>query len=134
MAESYRMLADFIVVVHFLYVIFAVGGLAFIFFGAAFRWKTARNPWFRVVHLVAVVLVGLETAAGFVCPLTSWEYNLRRLSGGQIERNVSFMARLANEIIFYDLPERVLAVMHIAFGLLVIATFILFPPRFQRKE
>jgi hypothetical protein len=134
MAQFYSLLADFVVVIHFLYVLFAVGGLVFIFLGAARRWKTAKNLWFRVIHLVAVVLVGLEAATGFVCPLTNWEYDLRLLAGSPVEQNVSFVARLARAIIFYDLPEWVFAVMHIALGLLVIATFILVPPHFQRKK
>jgi hypothetical protein len=134
MKESYSLLADLVVTVHFLYVLFAVGGLVFILLGAGFGWKIARNASFRIIHLVAVGLVALEAATGVVCPLTTWEYDLRHLAGGPAEQYVSFLARLARLIIFYNLPGWVFTIVHIAFGLLVVATFILVPPWFERKK
>jgi hypothetical protein len=37
-------------------------------------------------------------------------------------------------ILFYDFPHWAFTLMHIAFGLLVVLTYILIPPRFQRKK
>jgi hypothetical protein len=130
----YLLLADIVVLIHLLYVLFAVGGLVFILAGAGCGWAAARKPWFRITHLVAVGLVALETAVGMVCPLTNWEYDLRRLSGVPVEENVSFVARLTHLLIFYDLPEWVFTVVHILFGLLVVVTFILVPPVFSSKK
>lgn len=131
MGASYVLLADFVVLIHFLYVLFAVGGFVFILAGAGWGWAAARKPWFRITHLVAVGLVALEAAAGMVCPLTNWEYDLRRLSGAPVAENISFVARLAHLVIFYDLPEWVFTVVHILFALLVVLTFILVPPVFS---
>lgn len=134
MNEFYRLVADTIVVVHLLYLALTVGGLIFIISGAVLGWRTARTPWFRIAHLLAVVLVALEAAAGITCPLTEWEYDLRQLAGGPVEGNISFVARLARHIIFYDLPEWVFTLIHSTFGLLVVATFLVIPPRLTKKE
>ncbi|HAR96828.1 MAG TPA: DUF2784 domain-containing protein [Deltaproteobacteria bacterium] len=134
MGGLYVLLADCVVLIHFLYVLFAAGGLVFILAGAGCGWAAVRNPWFRITHLVAVGLVALEAAVGIICPLTNWEYHLRRLSGGSVDENISFVARLARLLIFYDLPEWVFTVVHILFGLLVVVTFILVPPVFGAKK
>ncbi len=82
---------------------------------------------------MAVGLVAVEAATRINCPLTVWEYDLRQLTGQAVE-NLSFIARLVRLIVFYDFPSWVFTVMHIAFGLLVVFTYIFIPPRFQRKK
>ena len=134
MKAFYGLFADLIVVVHLCYVVFAVGGQAFVLLGAMCRWTAIRSRLFRISHLVAVALVAVEAATGIDCPLTAWEYHLRLLRGQAVEQNLSFIARLVRLIIFYDFPHWVFTVMHIAFGLLVIFTYILIPPRSQRKK
>lgn len=133
MQGDYPLLADLIVIFHFLYVLFAVGGQIVIIFGGFLRWRWIRNLTFRVVHLISVVLVAVEAFIGVLCPLTVWEYNLRRLSGQTVDRDISFIARLVRTVIFYDFPSWVFTLMHITFGFIVILTFVLIPPRFHRQ-
>jgi hypothetical protein len=134
MNTFYVLSADLLVVIHLFYVMFAVGGQAFILLGAILGWKGIRSPLFRIGHLAAVALVALEAALRIDCPLTVWEYDLRRLAGHGGQEHLSFIARLARLIIFYNFPAWVFTVMHIAFGLLVIFTYVLIPPRFYRKK
>ena len=134
MQALYRLCADLIAVAHFFYVLFAVGGQAFILLGAFCKWRAIKNALFRISHLLAVGLVALEAALGIDCPLTLWENDLRRLGGQAIEQNLSFIGRLVRLIIFYDFPRWVFTVMHIVFGLLVVLTFVLIPPRFPRRK
>jgi len=61
-------LADVVLVVHFLFVMFVAGGFAIIWIGAAAGWKWVRNFWFRVAHLAAIVFVAGEALAGIWCP------------------------------------------------------------------
>jgi len=133
MQSGYSLLADLIVVFHLLYVIFAVGGQIVIIVGGFLRWRWIRNLIFRLVHLASVVLVGIEAAIGILCPLTVWEYNLRRLSGQATGEDISFVARLVRMVIFYDFPTWVFTIIHVSFGLFVILTFVLIPPRFHRQ-
>ncbi len=120
-------LADLILVIHFLFVLFVVGGLALIWIGAAAGWRWVRNRWLRIAHLAAIFLVAAETLLGMVCPLTVWEDALR---GAPIE--TSFIARWVHRVLFYSFPEWVFAVAYVVFALAVAVTFRLVPPR--RRE
>ena len=52
-------------------------------------WEWVRNWWFRVAHLVAILIVAAEAFLDIPCPLTEWEYRLRELwPGGQKRRHV----------------------------------------------
>lgn len=128
----YALFADLLVLFHFSYVSFAVGGELFILAGAFLKWGVVRNLAFRIAHLVAVVFVALESLVDVLCPLTEWEYNLRELAGQRVEREISFIGRLLRKIIFYDFPSWAFTLMYMGFGALVILTFILIPPRRKR--
>ena len=117
-------LADLILVVHFAFVLFVVGGLALIWIGAACGWRWVRNFWFRIAHLAAIVFVAAESLAGIWCPLTIWEDALR---GAHAEK--SFVARWIHRILFYSFPEWVFTVAYVVFALVVIASLWLVPPK-----
>jgi len=74
------LLADVVLVVHFAFVLFVVGGFALILAGAALGWRWVRNRTFRYSHLAAIVFVAAESLVGMACPLTHWEHVLRRTS------------------------------------------------------
>jgi hypothetical protein len=67
----YRALADLTVLVHFAFVLFVVGG-AFL----VLRWR--RLAW---VHVPAAIWGALIEFAGWICPLTPLENQLRALGG-----------------------------------------------------
>ena len=117
-------IADVILVVHFAFVLFVVGGLALIWAGAWRRWHWVRNFRFRVAHLAAIGLVACEALIGMACPLTEWEYLLR----GARADGSTFIERLLAPLIFYELPARAFTLMHVGFALLVALTFWLAPP------
>jgi len=123
-----RLLADLIVVLHLGYVLFVVAGLLLIWIGVLLGWGWVRRPAFRVPHLVCTVIVPLEALGGMVCPLTTWERALR-VSAGQRPDELSFVARLVRDVLFYQAPQRVFTVCYVVFGLLVLATFFLVPIR-----
>ena len=129
MSAGYGFAADAIVVFHFGYVLFAVGGELVVLLGWLLRWRWIRNLAFRIVHLASVVVVAVEALIKVLCPLTDWEYRLRLLAGQTVEEEIPFMARLVRRIIFYDFPAWVFTLTYILFALLVAATFLLVPPR-----
>ena len=81
-------LADAVLVVHVLFVLFVVGGFVLILAGAG-RWSWIRDRTFRVSHVAAIVFVAAEALLGVTCPLTRWEDTLRAI--GHDER--SFIGR-----------------------------------------
>jgi len=118
------MIADAILVVHFLIVLFNVGGLVVVWIGAPLRWHWIRNPWFRYLHLAAMGFVAAEALLGIACPLTVWEDALR---GGA--RPESFVGRLVRWLMFYQAPEWAFATAYVAWALATLATLRLVPPR-----
>jgi len=122
------MMADAILVVHFLIAGFIVAGLVAVWLGAALGWHWVRNPWFRYLHLAAIALVAGEAVLGIACPLTVWEDLLR---GGA--RAESFVGRWVRALLFYQAPEWVFTVAYIAWTLATLATLRLVPPRRNRN-
>jgi polyferredoxin len=131
--NTYRFLADAIVAVHFAYVAFVFVGMAAILAGIALRWSWVRNFWFRTVHLLLISIVVAESLCGIVCPLTTWEDSLREANGESTEAG-SFIGRWAHDLLFVDAPPWALTTCYVAFGLVVLAAFILAPPRRLRSK
>lgn len=118
------MLADAILVLHFLFVLFVVGGMASILAGAALRWSWIRARRFRSLHLGAILLVAAESLAGIACPLTVWEDALRR-AGAQ---DAGFAGRWVARLLYYDFPESVFAAAYTVFALAVVLAWRVVPP------
>ena len=69
---SFRVLADLVVGLHFLFVVFVViGGLL------VWRWR-----WVMWLHIPAAVWGALIELGGWICPLTPLEKSLRAKAGG----------------------------------------------------
>ena len=117
-------LADAVLALHVLFVLFVVGGFALILAGAR-RWRWVRNRAFRIAHLAAILLVAAEALLGVTCPLTYWEDVLR--AAGREER--SFVGRWLAWLLYYDLPEWAFALAYAAFALAVIWSWSAIPPR-----
>ena len=124
----YRLLADAIVVVHFAFVAFVVLGMLAILVGLWRRWRWVRNFPFRIAHCLAIAFVALESLVGVICPLTTWENQLRELGGGTGQPG-SFIGRWVHRLIFLDLPPWVFTACYCLFAAAVLATLILAPPR-----
>ncbi len=126
------LLANLIVLVHFAWVAFLVFGLLAIVLGIAFRWGWVRNKWFRLIHLAMIAIVVGEAIAGVPCPLTIWEHRLR-VSAGQTTFDGDFIAYWVHRLIFFEAEPWVFTVVYLAFGLLVLGTWIVAPPRWKWK-
>jgi hypothetical protein len=103
----YRLMADFVLVLHAAFVAFVMlGGLLVL------RWP--RAAW---VHLPAVLWgAGIEFFGG-LCPLTPLEIQLRRLAGDQ-GYDVGFIEHYIVALLY---PDGLTRNVQIALGLLVVA-------------
>jgi len=118
------LLADVLLVTHFVIAAFIVGGLLLTWLGAALGWQWTRNPWFRYLHLGAIAFVAAEALAGLACPLTVWEDMLR---GGV--RPESFIGRWVQRLLYYQAPEWVFTVAYVLWTAATLLTLWLVPPR-----
>lgn len=117
-------LADALLVVHFALAAFITGGLLLVWFGAAAGWRWVRNPWFRYLHLAAILFVAAEALLGYACPLTLWEDLLR----GGVQPH-SFVGRWVYRLLYYRAPEWVFATAYALWALATLVTLRLVPPR-----
>lgn len=124
------LLADALSAVHLGFVSFVSVGEVLILLGIAFRWRWIRNARFRLVHLAAISIVALESVLAIRCPLTVWEHELRTAAGQSVE-DISFVGRLIQSLLYYDVPEDVFRAFYIGFAVLVVVTFVIAPPRWR---
>lgn len=133
MADLYQILADIVLAIHVLVVAFVVLGLILILAGNRLGWRWVNNVWFRLAHLGAIGVVVAEAWLGIVCPLTTLEMWLRSKAGldGYTD---SFIEHWLQQILYYEAPAWVFIAAYTVFGLLVVASWWRFPPRWRRPK
>jgi hypothetical protein len=129
----YSLLADLVVVIHLAYVAYILVGLALILVGLGRRWRWVRNPWFRLTHLAAILIVVLELVFKATCPLTTLEVKFRSLAGQPITE-ATFAERVMYYLLSGWLPGSVTNSVYVMVALVVSATFVFAPPRRGRLQ
>ena len=114
--------ADAVLLLHALFVGFVVIGLLLIFAGKIRQWAWVRNPWFRLAHLLAIVVVVVQTWFGAICPLTTLEMTLRSRAGDAVYPG-SFVAYWLDAILYYQAPQWVFAVCYTLFAAVVVGSW-----------
>ncbi|MDM0022054.1 DUF2784 domain-containing protein [Variovorax saccharolyticus] len=103
MGISDRLLADAVLLLHGLFILFAV-------FGGLLVWRWPRLAW---LHLPAAAWAGWVVSAGWICPLTPLENALRR-SAGEAGYSGGFVEHYLLALIY---PEGLTRPLQIALGL-----------------
>lgn len=114
------LLADFVLVVHFIFVLFVVVGFLVIVGGRFIGWSWIYHRVFRIVHLVAIGFVIAQSYLGQLCPLTIWE-NVLRVRAGQGSYQESFIRHWLQRLLFYDAEPWQFGIVYTVFGILVLA-------------
>lgn len=125
----YAIAADIVLALHVGVAIFVVGGLALIVFGNITCW--ARLVWvnsrlFRLTHLAAIMVIVAEAWAGRVCPLTTLEMWLREMAGEATYAG-SFIAHWMSQLLYFNAPPWVFALVYSLFAVGVAATWVIYP-------
>jgi hypothetical protein len=128
---QYRIAADLVLAAHASFVVFVILGLALVVAGGFRGWRWIRNPWFRIGHLLAIGIVVAQAWLGVICPLTTLEMTLRRRAGDAVYDG-SFIAHGLETLLYHQAPPWVFAVCYTAFGLLVVASWVMVRPRCGR--
>ncbi|QIB50847.1 MULTISPECIES: DUF2784 domain-containing protein [Pseudomonas] len=127
----YQTLADMVLITHVMLVAFVVLGLVVIILGNLRHWAWVNNLWFRLAHVSTIGVVVAEAWLGVVCPLTLLESWLRQQAGTGGYQG-GFIEHWLQSVLYYNAPEWMFVTLYTLFGLLVVATFWWFPPRFKR--
>jgi hypothetical protein len=129
----YDLLADVVVAIHLSYICYVIFGQAAILLGLMRRWGWIRNPYFRLSHLAAIVIVAGESLLELPCPLTLWEDRLRALAGHAAKQG-SFICRGLDALIFYDLEPSAFTWIYVGFAAIVIVTLVMASPRWRQAK
>jgi hypothetical protein len=124
----YLITADALLLIHALFVGFVIFGLILILIGKWRGWNWVSHFWFRLVHLLAIAIVVLQSWLGVICPLTIWEMNLRTIAGDQTYTG-TFIAHWLGQLLYYRAPAWVFVLLYTAFGALVVASWFWVRPR-----
>lgn len=104
---SYGLLADVVVVVHALFIVFAVLG------GLLALWR----PWIALVHIPAALWGAYVEFSGRICPLTPLENRYRDLAG-EAAYSGGFIAHYITPLIY---PEGLTREIQLWLGIIVAA-------------
>ena len=126
--SKHLMAADAILVIHVLFVAFVVFGLVAIYLGKWRSWNWVYGFRFRVFHLAAIGYVVLQSWLGAICPLTTWEMQLRERAGATTYSG-SFIQHHLHNILYYEADTWVFVTVYTLFGALVLASWFIVRPK-----
>jgi hypothetical protein len=128
MEERPHILADAILVLHAMVVCFIILALPVIWIGYFRDWRFVRNIWFRLTHLLLIGIVAAESIFGMMCPLTTWEAQLRSGPGQETTYQDGFISHWLHQVLFYDIPPKYFLIAYVLFFLVVLGTFLWVKP------
>ncbi|MBS7456705.1 DUF2784 domain-containing protein [Coralloluteibacterium stylophorae] len=121
-------LADAVLLLHAGIVAFAVLGQLLVVAGGLRGWRWIRSRAFRAAHLALVVFVALQAWLGRVCPLTTFEQQLRA-QAGQPVHEAGLIEHWVGRLIFFEAPAWAFVVAYSAFAVVVVGSWWRWPPR-----
>ncbi|PKK98030.1 MAG: hypothetical protein CVV57_09430 [Tenericutes bacterium HGW-Tenericutes-2] len=130
-SEILYFLSRVVALLHLLYVLFVFLGLFYIYIGFMFKIKLIRNVYFRVIHLIAMIVVAIQQYFLVNCPLTVLEKKLLTMAGKPTYSG-AFVANMMNKYSI-NIPTDYYLYLYVSLSLLFIASFILIPPKIKRK-
>jgi hypothetical protein len=123
MSEVNSLMADGILVIHFLFIAFVLVGEACIVIGYFRGWHWVRLLMFRVSHILAIAVVVAQAWANQLCPLTLWENALRERAGGHPYAE-TFVQHWVGRLVYYDAPRWFFTVAYSLFGAVVLLSWV----------
>ena len=129
----YQLLADMVLALHVAVVAFVVAGLVLVVAGNLRHWRWVNALWFRLAHVGAIVFAVAQAWLGMVCPLTTLEMWLRTRAGVNIYGG-GFIEHWLQRLLYYDAPAWAFTLAYSLFGLLVVATWVWFPPSVRPRS
>ena len=126
----YKILADIIVILHFLWIIFMLVGFVFTLCNIFFtKGKQFVDWWlFRIIHLCGIVYVGFLAILGKYCPLTILENILRARYNPELKYPGSFIVHYIEELVYPDVNPLMILIPTVVIAIFTFIIFIIKPP------
>ncbi|MEW6585313.1 MAG: DUF2784 domain-containing protein [Nitrospirota bacterium] len=97
----YRLAADFVVLLHFLWILFLIFGA---FFGR-------KRRLFKLLHIGGIFFSVIMQVFGWYCPLTHVEIWLRQKHNPSLSYSGSFIIHYVEKIIYLELSPEIIFVL-----------------------
>ncbi len=115
--------ANIISVLHFCIFLFITLCCLLIPLGYKLKWNWVKIRKLRLLHVIMMGFITIETILGIVCPLTSLEIFLRD------ENKVgNILNKIIHEIMYWDLPASYFIIIYVLCFLYLIFLWIYFKP------
>ena len=132
-AFLYSIAISTVYAIHLLYSLVIVIGFLLIVIGFFARWNWIRNFKFRLIHLLMIGIVAVESVFNAECPLTWLEYKLMSLDHMK-HSSMPFIAGMVYKVLYYNLPVWLFNAVYIIFGLTVFIIWFAIPPVLPKKS
>jgi len=126
---AYKIFADAIIVVHFLFILFMLFGFLLTLYAVFFRQKFFDRWLFRVLHLVGIFYVVSLSILGKYCPLTLLENQLRLRHEAYSVYSGSFIVHYLERLVYPDVNPLVIQIPTVFIAIFTIVVFIIRPPK-----
>lgn len=123
----YRILANIVVLIHLILVLFMIHGFFFTIF-ALFKRKLLDKWLLRTTHLVGISCVVIINILDKSCPLTIWENVLRAKYDPYATYPGSFIASYLVKILYPNVHSLIINIPTILIGMFTLLIYILKPP------
>jgi hypothetical protein len=126
---AYKIFADAIIVVHFLYILFMLLGFLLTGYALFFREKFFDRWLFRSLHLLGIFYVVSLNILGKYCPLTILENELRLKYEAYSVYSGSFIIHYLEKLVYPDVNPLVIQIPTVFLAIFTIVVFIVRPPK-----
>jgi len=124
----YKILADIIVLVHFIWILFMLIGFILNLYG--FFWKEFFDKWLlRMLHLFGIAYVSFLAIMGKYCPLTIWENTLRAKYDPSLTYPGSFIIHYIKKLVYPAVHPLIIIIPTAFIAIFTVAIFIIRPPK-----
>ena len=129
---QYNVLANCIVFVHFLFVLFMVTGFFVALLG--FFYRELFDRWiFRTLHLMGILFVFVTTLFKVRCPFTDWENAIRARHNTELTYSGSCIVHYVQEYIWPGADVVFLRTIVSLLAVFVVLVYIIKPPERIKK-
>jgi hypothetical protein len=126
-----EILANTVAVLHVMYFLFVVGGSAWLLAGYAKGSRWLRNPWLRVIHFAAVLVVPAEDVFGLGCPLNVAESSLRESARSATAGAAGGVSTALDIVLRHTIPGWFLDGMYWVLGCVLLLLLFILPPHWR---
>ena len=119
--------SEIVLLFHFFIFLFIIFSFFLIPIGYYQKWEWVKNKYCRLIHLVLMGIIFIETILGFMCPLTILENFLRN----DIEIN-NKITQIIHQIMYWDLPTYQFIILYLLSLLYLIFLWFFIKPDFKK--